>query len=135
MKMLKNLTAAKLNFAMRTTAATIGAQIRRNSPRQSVPRGWIGSYSRSIPAIVPVSVAYPLPSGRQTGSGLANGNNVTHLVILRPAALDATIVGVDSAGDPVIYRAEVMAIIGAMADLAVEVRRIRELLEDEEEDE
>jgi len=84
---------------------------------------------------VPVSVAYPLPSGCQSGSGLANGNNVTHLAILRPAALDATIVGVDSAGDPVIYRAEVMAIIGAMADLAVEVRRIRELLEDEEEDE
>jgi hypothetical protein len=42
---------------------------------------------------------------------------------------------VNSAGEGVIYRAEVMAIIGAMADLVVEVRRIRELLEDDEEDE
>src|SRR6266540_3697285 len=67
MKMLKNLTAAKLNFASRTMAPPIGAQRRRKRPRQSVPRGWIGSYSRSIPAIVPVSVDYPPPSGCQSG--------------------------------------------------------------------
>jgi hypothetical protein len=42
----------------------------------------------------------------------------------------------DSPPDALIYRAEVTAIIGALADLVVEVRTIREwLLEDEEEDE
>jgi hypothetical protein len=47
-----------------------------------------------------------------------------------------TIDSVESAGDALIYRAEVTAIIGALADLVVEVRTIREwLLEDEEEDE
>ena len=35
--------------------------------------------------------------------------------------------------EPLVYRAEVTAILGALADLVVEVRRIRELLEDEEE--
>ena len=43
MKMLKNFSAAKLNFASSTTAAPIGAQMRRSQPRQSVPRGWMGS--------------------------------------------------------------------------------------------
>jgi hypothetical protein len=39
--------------------------------------------------------------------------------------------------EPLIYREEVTAIIGALADLVFEARRIRELLEgdDEEEDE
>jgi hypothetical protein len=39
--------------------------------------------------------------------------------------------------EPLIYRPEVTAIIGALADLVVETRRIREWLEgdDEEEDE
>jgi hypothetical protein len=40
---------------------------------------------------------------------------------------------VDLPREPVIYRLEVTAIIGALADLVVEVRSIRELLEDEEE--
>jgi len=39
MKMLKNLSAAKPNFAIRRMAAPIGAQMRRSIPRQSVPRG------------------------------------------------------------------------------------------------
>jgi hypothetical protein len=39
-----------------------------------------------------------------------------------------------SAEDALIYRSEVTAIIGALADLLVEVRRIREPLEDDEED-
>ena len=38
-----------------------------------------------------------------------------------------------SSNGALIYRHEVTAIIGAFADLVVEVRRIRELLEDEEE--
>jgi hypothetical protein len=43
---------------------------------------------------------------------------------------------VESSGDALIYREEVTAIIGALADLVVEVRTIRKwLLEDEEEDE
>jgi hypothetical protein len=37
--------------------------------------------------------------------------------------------------EPVIYRPEVTAIIGALADLVVEVRRIREILEQDEEEE
>jgi hypothetical protein len=40
---------------------------------------------------------------------------------------------VQSSNGALIYRHEVTAIIGAFADLVVEVRRIRELLEDEEE--
>jgi hypothetical protein len=40
---------------------------------------------------------------------------------------------VHSSGDALIYRAEVMAIIGALADLVVDVHRIRELLDVEEE--
>jgi hypothetical protein len=37
--------------------------------------------------------------------------------------------------DPLIYRAEVLSIIGALADLVVGVRRIKELLEDDEAEE
>ena len=37
------------------------------------------------------------------------------------------------ADEPLIYRTEVMAIIGALADLVVDVHRIRELLDNEEE--
>jgi hypothetical protein len=37
--------------------------------------------------------------------------------------------------EAVVYRAEALAIIGAPADLVVEVRAIREMLEDEEEEE
>jgi hypothetical protein len=35
--------------------------------------------------------------------------------------------------EPLVYRVEVTGIIGALADLVVDVHRIRELLEDEEE--
>jgi hypothetical protein len=34
--------------------------------------------------------------------------------------------------EPVIYRVEVLAIIGALSDLVVETREIRKLLEDED---
>jgi len=37
--------------------------------------------------------------------------------------------------ETLIYREEVLAIIGALADLVVEARRIRELLESDEEEE
>jgi hypothetical protein len=37
--------------------------------------------------------------------------------------------------EPLIYRAEVLAIIGALADLVYEVREIRTFLEDEDEEE
>ena len=37
--------------------------------------------------------------------------------------------------EPLIYREEVTAIVGAFADIIVEVRRIRRLLEDGEEEE
>ena len=37
--------------------------------------------------------------------------------------------------DELVYRTEVMAIIGALADLVVEVRTIRELLEEEDDEE
>ncbi len=40
----------------------------------------------------------------------------------------------DPPHETLIYREEVTAIIGALADLVVETRRIRELLEDEAED-
>ena len=40
----------------------------------------------------------------------------------------------EPARESLAYREEVTAIIGAVADLVVELRRIRELLEDEEED-
>jgi hypothetical protein len=36
---------------------------------------------------------------------------------------------------PVIYRSEVLAILGALADLVVDVGAIREVLDDEEEEE
>jgi hypothetical protein len=39
---------------------------------------------------------------------------------------------VDAASEPLIYRDEVLAIIGAFADLVVEVRRIRELIEEDD---
>lgn len=38
----------------------------------------------------------------------------------------------DAASEPLIYRDEVLAIIGAFADLVVEVRRIRELIEEDD---
>jgi hypothetical protein len=41
---------------------------------------------------------------------------------------------VPTADDALIYRSEVTAIIGALADLVVEVRTIRELLEDDAEE-
>src|SRR4029453_9136527 len=53
MKMLKNLKTAKPNLSTTPMTTAIGAQMRRARPRQSVPRGWIGSYSRSMSAIVP----------------------------------------------------------------------------------
>jgi hypothetical protein len=37
--------------------------------------------------------------------------------------------------EPLIYRSEVLAIIGALADLVVEVRDIRDLLEEDDEEE
>jgi hypothetical protein len=37
--------------------------------------------------------------------------------------------------DRVIYRTEVLAILGALADLVVDVRAIREAFDDEEEEE
>ena len=37
--------------------------------------------------------------------------------------------------EPLIYRAEVLAIIGALADVVVEVRRIRAQLEENDEEE
>ncbi len=46
---------------------------------------------------------------------------------------DATIVRWER--DGLIYRAEVLAIIGALADIVVEVRGIRRLLADDEEEE
>ena len=39
-----------------------------------------------------------------------------------------------SDGAPVVYRDEVLAIIGALADLVVVTRKIQELLEDDEEE-
>jgi hypothetical protein len=36
---------------------------------------------------------------------------------------------------PLVYRTEVLGIIGALADLVVEVRKIKELLEDDETEE
>ncbi len=36
---------------------------------------------------------------------------------------------------PLVYRTEVLGIIGALADLVVEVRKIKELLEDDEAEE
>lgn len=38
----------------------------------------------------------------------------------------------ESASEPLIYRVEVLAIIGALSDLVVETREIRKLLEDED---
>jgi hypothetical protein len=52
---------------------------------------------------------------------------------LRSLPVLATLLGVRPGDEQLIYRQEVTAIIGALADLVVEVRRIRELLEDEEE--
>jgi hypothetical protein len=37
--------------------------------------------------------------------------------------------------EPVIYRTEVLGIIGALADIVVELRKIRRSLEDDEEEE
>ncbi len=37
--------------------------------------------------------------------------------------------------EPVIYREEVLAIIGALADLVVHVRKIRSLIEEDDEEE
>jgi hypothetical protein len=37
--------------------------------------------------------------------------------------------------EPLVYRTEVLGIIGALADLVVEVRKIKELLEDDETEE
>src|SRR3954452_24653595 len=68
MKMLKNFTAAKPNFAIKRIAAPIGAEIRRKNPRQSVPRGWIGSYWRSITAFC---LAASPGSRNRLGKGLA----------------------------------------------------------------
>jgi hypothetical protein len=37
---------------------------------------------------------------------------------------------VNKSAEPLIYRIEVLAVLGAMADLVVETRRIREYLEE-----
>ena len=37
----------------------------------------------------------------------------------------------EASAEPVVYRLEVLAIIGALADLVVEVRRIRETVEED----
>jgi hypothetical protein len=37
--------------------------------------------------------------------------------------------------EPLVYRTEVLAIIGALADLVVETRQIRRILEDDDEEE
>jgi hypothetical protein len=42
---------------------------------------------------------------------------------------------VESPLDPVIYRTEVLAIIGALSDLVVETRGIRNLLDEDDEEE
>ena len=44
----------------------------------------------------------------------------------------ATIGRMEGDAGPVVYREEVMAIIGALADLVVEVRRIRETIEEDD---
>jgi len=46
-----------------------------------------------------------------------------------------TIQCLEASDEPVIYRTEVLAIIGALADLMVELRRIRELSEESGEEE
>ena len=40
-----------------------------------------------------------------------------------------------SAPEPIVYRTEVLAVLGALADLVVDVGRIRELLEEHGEEE
>ncbi len=52
---------------------------------------------------------------------------------MRPESLGSTMPGVES--EPLIYRTEVMAIIGALSDLVVEVREIRRYLWEDEGDE
>jgi hypothetical protein len=52
--------------------------------------------------------------------------------VLREREPTETLFAVD---EPLIYREEVTAIIGAFADIYVEVRKIRRLLEDGEEEE
>jgi hypothetical protein len=51
---------------------------------------------------------------------------------LRGPASRATITLVESGAEPPIYRTEVLAIIGALSDLVVEVRAIHRLLENED---
>ncbi len=58
---------------------------------------------------------------------------MAHWASLRGNQSDATIVRWER--DGLIYRAEVLAIIGALADIVVEVRGIRRLLADDEEEE
>jgi hypothetical protein len=60
-------------------------------------------------------------------------------VLLRLPSTPASIRRMEHGEEPVIYRAEVLAIIGALSDLVVYVRGIRDLLqenggEEEEED-
>ena len=43
MKIAENLRRMNENFASASTAAMIGAKSFFSRPRQSVPRGWIGS--------------------------------------------------------------------------------------------
>ncbi len=52
---------------------------------------------------------------------------------MRPESLGSTMPGVEP--EPLIYRTEVMAIIGALSDLVVEVREIRRYLWEDEGDE
>jgi hypothetical protein len=42
---------------------------------------------------------------------------------------------VEAQAEPLIYRDEVLAIIGALADLVVEVREIRQLLDEDDDGE
>lgn len=44
----------------------------------------------------------------------------------------ATIGDVETDAGPVVYREDVTAILGALADLVVEVRRIRETIEEDD---
>jgi hypothetical protein len=54
--------------------------------------------------------------------------------VLRPAGLTADHRSVEQ-DESLVYRTEVLAIIGALADLVVDVREIRRLLEDDGEEE
>ena len=55
--------------------------------------------------------------------------------ILRGPSVARRLRALETGKESLVYRAEVLAIIGALADLVVDVRRIRQLLEDDDEEE